>query len=60
VSHINPIYVFTLYLEDIINIILIIRITKARMRWAGHVVRMEKAVVHSDLVGIPEGKRQLG
>ena len=30
------------------------------MRWAGHVVRMEKAFLHSDLVGILEGKRQLG
>ena len=30
------------------------------MRWAGHVVRMEKAVIHIVLVGIPEGKRKLG
>jgi len=30
------------------------------MRWAGHVARMEKAVVHIDLVGIPGEKRQHG
>ena len=32
-----------------------------RMRWAGHVTRMEEGRgVHKVLVGIPEGKRPLG
>jgi hypothetical protein len=35
----------------------IIRITKSRMRWAGHVARMgEKRNVYRLLVGKPEGK----
>ena len=35
-------------------------ITSRRMRWAGHVARMEEGrVVHRDLVGKPEGKRPL-
>ena len=40
----------------------IIRVTKSRrMRWAGHVARMEKMkVVYRVLVGKPEGKRPLG
>jgi hypothetical protein len=39
----------------------IIRIIKSRrMRWAGHVARMEKRNVYRLLVGRPEGKRPLG
>jgi transcription termination factor 2 len=39
----------------------IIRIIKSRrMRWAGHVARMEKRNVYRLLVGKPEGKRPLG
>jgi hypothetical protein len=39
----------------------IFRIIKSRrMRWAGHVARMEKRNVYSLLVGNPEGKRPLG
>ena len=40
----------------------IARVTKSRrMRWAGHVARMEKMkVVYRVLVGKPEGKRPLG
>ena len=30
------------------------------MRWAGHVVRIEKTVLHCVLVGTSEGKRKLG
>jgi hypothetical protein len=39
-----------------------IRIIKSRrMRWAGHVTRMEEErIVYSLLVGKPEGKRPLG
>jgi len=39
-----------------------VRVVKSRrMRWAGHVARMEEdRVVHSVLVGKPEGKRPLG
>ena len=40
----------------------IVRVIKwRRMRWAGHVVRMEEGrVVHKVFVGKPEGKRRLG
>jgi hypothetical protein len=39
----------------------IIRIIKSRrMRWAGHVARMEERNVYRLLVGKPEGKRPLG
>jgi hypothetical protein len=40
----------------------IVRVVKSRrMRWAGHVARMEdERVVHRVLVGKPEGKRPLG
>ena len=39
-----------------------VRVIKSRrLRWAGHVARMEEGrVVHKVLVGKPEGKRQLG
>jgi hypothetical protein len=38
----------------------IIRIIKSRMKWAGHVTRMEeKRNAYSLLVGNPEGKRPL-
>ena len=36
-------------------------IKSRRLRWAGHVVRMEEGrAVHKVLVGKPEGKRPLG
>ena len=40
----------------------ILRVIKwRRMRWTGHVSRMEEGrCLHKDLVGNPEGKRQLG
>jgi hypothetical protein len=39
----------------------IIRMNKSRrMRWAGHVARMEKSNAYRILVGKPEGKRPLG
>ena len=38
-----------------------VRVIKSRMRWAGHVARMEeKRGVYRVLVGKPEGKRPLG
>ena len=37
------------------------RLFERRMRWAGHVARMEEGRgVHKVLVGKPEGKRPLG
>ena len=43
-------------------IVHIVRVIKSRrMRWAGHVTRMEEGRgVHKVLVGKPEGKRPLG
>ena len=39
----------------------ILRVIKSRMRWAGHVARMEEGRgVRKVLVGKPEGKRPLG
>jgi hypothetical protein len=39
----------------------IIRMIKSRrMRWAGHVTRIEKRNAYRILVGKPEGKRPLG
>jgi hypothetical protein len=39
----------------------IIRIIKSRrMRWVGHVARMEKRNAYNLLVGKPEGRRPLG
>jgi hypothetical protein len=39
----------------------IVRMIKSRrMRWAGHVTRMEKRNAYRILVGKPEGKRPLG
>jgi hypothetical protein len=35
-------------------------ITPRRMRWAGHVARMEKMNAYRLLAGKPEGKRPLG
>jgi hypothetical protein len=35
-------------------------IKSRRMRWAGHVARMEKRNAYKILVGMPEGKRPLG
>jgi hypothetical protein len=45
----------------VIIIIIIIIITPRRMRWEGHVARMEEGrVVHKVLLGKPERKRPLG
>ena len=39
----------------------IVRVTKSRIRWTGHVARMEeKRGVYRVLVGKPEGNRPLG
>ena len=49
-------------LNDLYPLPNIVRVVKSRrMRWAGHVVRMEKdRAVHRVLVGKLEGKRPLG
>ena len=49
-------------LNDLYSSPNIVRVIKSRrMRWAGHVARMEEGrSVHKVLVGKPEGKRPLG
>ena len=49
-------------LSDLYSLPNIVRVVKSRrMRWAGHVARMEEGrVMHRVLVGKPEGKRSLG
>jgi hypothetical protein len=42
------------------NAIIIRMIKSSRMRWAGHVARMEKRNAYRILMGKPEGKRPLG
>jgi hypothetical protein len=48
--------------NDLYSLPNIVRVVKSRrMRWTGHVARMgENRVVHSVLVGKPEGKKPLG
>jgi len=48
-------------LNDLYSLPSIVRVVKSRrMRWAGHVARMEEGRgVHRVLVGKPEGKRSL-
>jgi hypothetical protein len=47
---------------DLYSLPTIVRVVKSRrMRWAGHVARMEEGRgVHRVLVGKPEGKKPLG
>ena len=49
-------------LNDLYSSHNIVRVIKSRrLRWAGHVARMDEGrVVHKVLVGKPEGKRPLG
>ena len=49
-------------LNDLYSSPNIVRLIKSRrLRWAGHVARMEEGIgVHKVLVGKPEGKRPLG
>ena len=49
-------------LNDLYSLPNIVRVVKSRrMRWPGHVARMEEdSGVHRLLVGKPEGKRPLG
>ena len=49
-------------MNDLYSLPNIVRVVKSRrMRWAGHVARMdEDRVVHRVLVGKPEGKSPLG
>jgi hypothetical protein len=48
-------------LNDLYSSPNIIRVTKSRKKWAGHVARMgERTGVYRVLVGKPEGKRPLG
>ena len=49
-------------LNDLYSSLNIVRVIKSRrIRWAGHVARMEEGrIVHRFLVGKPEGNRPLG
>jgi hypothetical protein len=49
-------------LNELYSLANIVRVVKSRrMRWAGHVTRMQvEGEVHRVLVGKPEGKRPLG
>jgi hypothetical protein len=48
-------------LNDLYSLPNFVRVVKSRrMKWAGHVVRMEERGVHGVLVRKPEGKRPLG
>jgi hypothetical protein len=47
-------------LHDLYSSPSLIRIIKLRMRWAGHVARMENRNAYRLLVGKPEGKGPLG
>jgi hypothetical protein len=51
-----------LLVKRVVNMIIdLYRRKVRRMRWAGHVARMgEERDVYRDLMGKPEGKRQLG
>ena len=48
-------------LNNLYSSLNIVRVIKSRIRWAGHVARMEeKRGVHRDLLRKTEGKRALG